>query len=200
MDIILKYFPDLKPLQKHQFNEMKAIYEEWNAQINVISRKDMDNFYAHHCLHSLSIAKLDLIRPGETVVDVGCGGGFPVIPLAVLMPDVKFIAVDSIGKKIKVVNAVVEALGLTNVTTHNGRIEEMKASTYDWVISRAVTDLKTFIGWTWKKTTHGILYLKGGDVAQEIADARRKTVVHDLSKWYDEEFFETKRLLHLPKR
>ena len=199
MEIILKYFPDLKPLQKHQFSKMQEIYQEWNAQINVISRKDMDNFYTHHCLHSLAIAKLNLIRPGETIVDVGCGGGFPVIPLAVLMPDVQFVAVDSIGKKIKVVNAVIEALDLKNVTTHNGRIEDVKGQ-YDWVISRAVTDLKTFVGWTWKKTINGILYLKGGDIAQEIADARRKTIVHDLSKWYEEEYFETKSVLHLPKR
>ncbi len=199
MEIIEKYFPDLKPLQRHQFTKMLEVYQEWNAQINVISRKDMDNFYLHHCLHSLAIAKLDIIRPGESVIDVGCGGGFPVIPLAVLMPDVHFTAVDSIGKKIKVVDAVIEALGIKNVTTHNGRIEGVPGQ-YDWVISRAVTDLKTFVGWTWKKTTNGILYLKGGDVQQEIADARRRTTVHNLDKWFEEDFFETKHLLHLQKR
>lgn len=199
MNELLKYFPSLTPHQIEQFTRMGELYKEWNAKINVVSRKDIDSIYVHHILHSLAIAKTGLIVPGQTVADIGCGGGFPVIPLAVLMPDVQFTAVDSIGKKILVVSEIAAALELANVTPVNARIEAVDQK-FDWIISRAVTDLHTFVGWTWSKTIMGILYLKGGDLAQEIRTANRRTKVYDIDKWFDEEFFETKKVLYLSKK
>lgn len=198
MDIILKYFPDLTPHQREQFAAMRDVYEHWNSQINVISRKDIDELYLRHVLHSLAIARTGLIVPGMKVLDVGCGGGFPGIPLAVLMPDVHFTMCDSIGKKIKVVTGVAEALGLNNVTPVNCRAEDLPQQ-FDWVISRAVAELSKFVGWTWHKTDYGILYLKGGDLTQEIADAGKKTVSYNISDWFNEEFFETKKVLYLKR-
>lgn len=199
MDELLKYFPALTPRQIEQFTKMGELYAEWNAKINVVSRKDIDQIYVHHILHSLAIAKTGMLVPGQTVADIGCGGGFPVIPLAVLMPDVKFTAIDSIGKKILVVREIAAALELTNVTPINARIEAVNQK-FDWVMSRAVTDLKTFVGWTWTKTTIGVLYLKGGDLTEEIRTANRRTKVYDIDKWFDEEYFQTKKVVYLAKK
>ncbi|MFI3295272.1 MAG: 16S rRNA (guanine(527)-N(7))-methyltransferase RsmG [Rikenellaceae bacterium] len=199
MDELLKYFPDLSPRQREQFEAMGALYMEWNSKINVVSRKDIDQIYTRHILHSLAVARCAKISSGDRVADVGCGGGFPVIPLAVLMPDVHFTAIDSIGKKIRVVSEISSALGLKNLTPINARIESVEED-FDWIVSRAVTELSRFVGWTWGKTRNGILYLKGGDLAQEIADSGKKVELYNLSDWYSEEFFETKQLLYLPKK
>lgn len=199
MNIILKYFPNLTPKQIEQFTHLEELYRDWNSKINVISRKDFENFYLHHVLHSLAIVKSGLIVPGQTVLDVGCGGGFPVVPLAIFYPEVRFTAVDSIGKKIKVVQEVCAAAGIENVEAINCRVEALNSS-YDWVMSRAVTDMATFVKWTWTKTTHGVLYLKGGDLDEEIKQASRKTEVFDISNWYTEEYFETKKLVFLRKK
>lgn len=199
MDLILKYFPNLTAEQIRQFSMLADLYTEWNAKINVVSRKDIDKLYLHHVLHSLAIAKVDMIRPGENVLDVGCGGGFPGIPLAILYPDTKFTMVDSIGKKIKVVSEVSQAIGLKNVLPINTRCETLEDAAYDWVISRAVTDLKTFVGWSWRKTIHGILYLKGGDLTEEIRQANVPCIEVDISDFFEEDFFETKKVLVLSK-
>lgn len=200
--LIDRYFPNLTPRQREQFAAMPDLYKEWNAKINVISRKDIEQVEEHHILHSLAIAKTDLIAAGESVLDVGCGGGFPGIPLAVYYPDVQFTLVDSIGKKIKVVREVASALGLTNVRAEHCRVEQLDGgkSRFDWVVSRAVTDLKTFVEWTWGRTTYGILYLKGGDLEAEIAEAGCHTEQLPVSTWFDGEFFETKKVLVLPKK
>lgn len=195
---IIKYFPQLTKTQIEQFEKLFDLYKEWNEKINVISRKDFDNFYLHHVLHSLAIAKTTLIEDGQSVIDVGCGGGFPVVPLAIFYPNVNFTAVDSIGKKIKVVSEVVAALGLTNVEPINARVESIDKR-FDWVVSRAVTDLKSFVGWTWSKANNGIIYLKGGDLEQEIAEAKKKVLTVNISDFFQEQFFETKKILVLPK-
>lgn len=202
MTPIDRYFPNLTARQREQFAAMPGLYKEWNAKINIVSRKDIDSIEEHHILHSLAIARTGLIVPGESVLDVGCGGGFPGIPLAVYYPDVQFTLVDSIGKKIKVVQEVASALGLTNVRAEHCRVEQLDGgrSRFDWVVSRAVTDLKTFVGWTWGRTTYGIIYLKGGDLDAEIAEAGRKTEQLPISTWFGEEFFETKKVLVLPKK
>lgn len=202
MSLIDRYFPDLTPRQREQFAAMPGLYREWNARINVISRKDIDHIEEHHILHSLAIARTGLIVPGETVLDVGCGGGFPGIPLAVFYPDVQFTLVDSIGKKIRVVQEVAAALGLANVRAEHSRVEQLDGgrSRFDWVVSRAVTDLRTFVGWTWGRTTYGIIYLKGGDLDDEIAAAGRQTEQLPVSTWFAGEFFETKKVLVLPKK
>jgi 16S rRNA (guanine527-N7)-methyltransferase len=205
MDIILKYFPKLTELQISQFKQMYPLYEEWNSKINLISRKDFTSLYEKHILHSLSIAKFIRFVPGTKVLDVGTGGGFPGIPLAVLFPEVEFHLVDSIGKKIKVVNDVSASLGLLNVTAEQKRAEELQ-SKYDFVVSRAVTQLPEFVLWVRKNIAskqknaipNGILYLKGGNVDGEIHTFRKKAYVQNLSSWFDEEFFETKKLIHLP--
>lgn len=202
MSLIDRYFPDLTPRQREQFAAMPDLYREWNARINVISRKDIDHVEEHHILHSLAIARTGLIVPGESVLDVGCGGGFPGIPLAVFYPDVQFTLVDSIGKKIRVVQEVAAGLGLANVRAEHSRVEQLDGgrSRFDWVVSRAVTDLRTFVGWTWGRTTYGIIYLKGGDLDDEIAAAGRRTEQLPVSTWFDGEFFETKKVLVLPKK
>lgn len=201
MELINKYFPDLTTRQQEQFAAMSELYREWNAKINVISRKDIDHVEEHHILHSLAIARTGLIVSGETVLDVGCGGGFPGIPLAAYYPEVQFTLVDSIGKKIRVVQEVAAALGLTNVRAEHCRVEALDGgkSRFDWVVSRAVTDLKTFVGWTWGRTTYGIIYLKGGDLEAEIEQAGRRTEQLPISTWFNEEFFATKKVLVLPK-
>lgn len=175
---------------------MGQLYELWNSQINVISRKDIAELYTRHVLHSLAIVRSGCIVDGMSVVDVGCGGGFPGIPLAVMYPGVRFTMCDSIGKKIKVVTEVARGLSLDNVTPLNARAESL-GEQFDWVVSRAVTDLSSFVDWTWDKTRCGILYLKGGDLEQEILQAGKPTEVLALSDWFDEEFFETKKLLIL---
>lgn len=205
MDIIEKYFPDLTPLQRERFAALGALYAEWNAKINVISRKDMEHFYERHVLHSLAIAKVCAFEPSARIMDVGSGGGFPGIPLAILFPECSFTPVDSIGKKVTVMSGVAESLGLKNVTPLNTRAEQVPCR-FDYVVSRAVTDMSTFIGWVWDKIEPGckgtlpagILYLKGGDLAAELAAVRKHTV-YDISDFFDEEFFSTKKVVYIPR-
>lgn len=205
MNIITKYFPKLDELQIARFVQLEPLYGEWNAQINVISRKDFEGFYERHVLHSLAIAKLISFTPGTKVLDVGTGGGFPGIPLAIMFPEVKFHLVDSIGKKIKVVNAVIESLELKNATAQQIRAEELKDK-YDFVVSRAVTRLPEFVPWVQKNISakqinpmpNGILYLKGGEISAEIKPYKRSVFVKNLSDYFDEEFFDTKKVVHLP--
>lgn len=204
-DQIKKYFPELTPNQIDQFERMGPLYKEWNARINVVSRKDIDELYIRHVLHSLAIARVVQFRPGSRILDVGTGGGFPGIPLAVMFPDVSFHLVDSIGKKIRVVNNVAESLGLRNVEATKARAEEVDAK-YDFVVSRAVTRLKPFYGWVKgkfnKESNHelknGILYLKGGDLQDELKESKLRYKLYDLPQYFSEEFFETKKLVYVP--
>ncbi|WP_339848198.1 16S rRNA (guanine(527)-N(7))-methyltransferase RsmG [uncultured Dokdonia sp.] len=206
MDIILKYFPDLTETQIEQFSKLKDLYHDWNLKINVVSRKDIDEIYLRHVLHSLGIAKVQRFNPGSKILDVGTGGGFPGVPLAILHPEVSFHLVDSIGKKIKVVNEVVEGLGITNVKTTNDRVETVKDQ-YDFVVSRAVAQMETFVHWVKgrvaKKSNHelknGILYLKGGDLTEEL-QKYTTTTIYELPSFFEEEFFETKKVVHLPMK
>jgi 16S rRNA (guanine527-N7)-methyltransferase len=204
VEAILQYFPTLTPTQHKQFSDLRALYELWNNQINVISRKDVDNFYERHVLHSLGIAKVYAFQPGTSVLDVGTGGGFPGIPLAILFPETTFVLVDSIGKKIKVVNEVASALGLTNVQAHHLRAEQVKG-TFDFVISRAVTAMPVFIEWVKNKIKkgktsdgfpRGILYLKGGDLTEEFKGLPGKFKEYPLAAYFTEAFFETKKVIH----
>ena len=204
-DIIFNYFPGIDESQRKQFGELHSLYSLWNEKINVISRKDIDNLYINHVLHSLGIAKVLQFRPSADVLDVGTGGGFPGIPLAILFPETHFHLVDSIGKKITVVKNVAEALQLKNVTAEQIRAEEIKDS-YDFIVSRAVTRLKEFYGWIHKKTKtasihpiqNGILYLKGGDLDEELAELKKAYTVFDLNDYFQEEFFETKKVVYVP--
>lgn len=204
MDLILKYFPDLTDLQISQFKKLEELYKEWNAQINVISRKDIEELYLRHVLHSLGIAKVQPFLPGANVLDIGTGGGFPGIPLAILYPKTNFYLVDSIGKKIKVVNEVVLALDLKNVRAEHMRAEKVKGE-FDFIVSRAVTKMDDFVIWTRKKIAkksnhevkNGILYLKGGDLTEELINFPKVTL-YDLTNYFDEEFFETKKVVHIP--
>ena len=204
MERISHYFPTLSTLQVAQFSKLLNLYTIWNNQINVISRKDLDNFYERHVLHSLGIAKVYSFEPGTTVLDVGTGGGFPGIPLAILFPETTFVLVDSIGKKIKVVNEVASALGLTNVQAHHLRAEQVKG-TFDFVISRAVTAMPVFVEWVKNKIkkgkasdgfSNGILYLKGGDLTEEFKGLPGKFKEYPLSNYFSEDFFETKKVIH----
>jgi len=206
MDIILKYFPDLTEKQIELFQQLEPLYADWNAKINVISRKDFSEFYERHVLHSLGIAKFTKFVGKTKVLDVGTGGGFPGIPLAIMFPEVNFHLVDSIGKKIKVVNGVAGALGLKNVRAEQIRAEELKEK-YDFVVSRAVTRLPEFVPWVRKNISkksmnampNGIIYLKGGDLTQEVKPFSKKNIfVQNLEEYFDEAFFETKKVLHLP--
>lgn len=206
MNDILKHFPELTEQQKKQFEALAGLYKDWNLKINVVSRKDIDEVYLRHVLHSLGIAKVQSFKPGSKVMDVGTGGGFPGIPLAILFPETQFHLVDSIGKKIKVVNEVKEGLGLENVKTSNCRVEEIDEQ-YDFIVSRAVAQMETFVRWVKgkvkKKSEHdlknGILYLKGGDLSEELA--KYKTAkVYELSYYFEEDFFDTKKVVHLPMK
>lgn len=205
ISIILKYFPDLSEKQQQQFSLLKELYTYWNAQINVISRKDIDLLYERHVLHSLGIARVITFRPGTHVMDVGCGGGFPGIPLAILFPGTHFYLVDSIGKKIKVVNEVAQGIGLQNLKAEHKRAEEVREK-FEFVISRAVTEFPVFYNWVRDKFTkeqfnslpNGILYLKGGDLSQEFKDFQKRAVFYDLKEYFAEEFFETKKVVYLP--
>jgi 16S rRNA (guanine527-N7)-methyltransferase len=203
--VLLYYFPQLTPRQQQQFRDLFPLYADWNAKINVISRKDMDQFYVNHVLHSLGIARVVTFLPGATVLDVGTGGGFPGIPLAILFPDTKFHLVDSIGKKIKVVQEVAGSIGLTNVTAQQERAENLRGQ-YDFVVSRAVTRMKEFYGWVngrvKKDSRHelfnGILYLKGGDLTDEMAELRKPYSEYLLANYFKEPFFETKKVIYVP--
>lgn len=203
-ELILKYFPNLTTAQKNQFERLEELYTFWNAQINVISRKDMDTFYERHVLHSLGIAKIMEFNAGSSVLDIGTGGGFPGIPLAILFPEVQFHLVDSIGKKIKVVNEVANALNLKNVRGTHARAEEVKEQ-YDFIVSRAVTAIDGFLPWCKGKflktqnnsLPNGILYLKGGDLREEFANVKVPYTIHPLNTIFTEDFFETKGVVYL---
>lgn len=204
MDLIIKYFPHLTDEQKSNFSLLQELYKDWNLKINVVSRKDIDELYLRHVLHSLGIAKVIQFNEGATVLDVGTGGGFPGIPLAILFPYTQFHLVDSIGKKIKVVDEVVAGLGLLNVQSTNDRVENIKGK-YDYIISRAVAAMPTFVHWVdgkiAKKSNHkmhnGILYLKGGDLTEELQDFPQAQVFK-LTEYFQEVFFETKKVVYLP--
>jgi len=204
MEIIQKYFTDLTDAQIEQFGKLEALYKEWNAQINVISRKDIDELYIRHVLHALAIAKVQPFIEGSRILDVGTGGGFPGIPLAILFPEVQFVLVDAIGKKIKVVQAVAESIGLTNVSAHHMRAEKVKGE-FDFIVSRAVTNMPDFVKWVRKKIAkkqrhelkNGILYLKGGDLTEELKNFIRAKLFL-IPDYFAEEFFETKKVVHLP--
>lgn len=204
MDIILKYFPDLTDTQKEQFAALYDLYTDWNSKINVISRKDITNLYEHHVLHSLGIAKVIQFKPGTSVMDLGTGGGFPGIPLAILFPDTKFHLVDSIGKKVRVATEIANAIGLKNVTTRHCRAEEEK-QLFDFVVSRAVmplTDLLKIIRKNISSEQHnalpnGLICLKGGELDREVMPVKHQTIVTDLKDFFSEEFFETKKVVYV---
>ena len=204
MDLIQKYFPELSDVQNQQFEALQRVYEDWNSKINVISRKDIQALYLKHVLHSLAIAKVQKFEPNTQILDVGTGGGFPGIPLAILFPEVKFHLVDSIQKKINVVSAVVQALKLKNVTATHQRAEAVEGR-FDFVVSRAVTTMPSFVKWVKNKIkkeqnhtlSNGILYLKGGDLSDELASFNKVTI-YDIDIFFEEDFFETKKVVHLP--
>lgn len=204
LDLILKYFPDITSEQKNQFAELETLYKDWNEKINVISRKDTDSLYEKHILHSLGIAKVMEFADGTKVLDIGTGGGFPGIPLAILFPNVQFTLVDSIGKKITVVKGVAESLGLKNVTAHHMRAEQLKEK-FHFVVSRAVTQMPVFLTWLRGKFEkeqinpkhNGVLYLKGGDLAEELAGL--KCEIFNLKNYFEGEFFDTKKVVYLSK-
>lgn len=206
MEQLLTYFPHLTDEQRRQFAALDGLYRDWNAKINVISRQDIDALYEKHVLHSLGIAKVIEFKPGTEVLDVGTGGGFPGIPLAIMFPMARFHLVDSIGKKITVVREVAAALGLQNVQAEQARVEHLNR-TYDFVVSRAVTRLKPFMGWVRYKILkrgnndlpNGVLYLKGGDLDEELAEIPEKTTVYNLADYFPGEFFETKKVIHVRK-
>ena len=203
MEIILKYFPDLLEKQIKQFSQLQELYNEWNFQINVISRKDMGNLYLNHVLHSLAIAKVISFSDGTKVLDVGTGGGFPGIPLAILFPNVDFLLVDSIGKKIKVVNEVANSIGLKNLRAEHKRAEQVNGQ-FDFVVSRAVTRIKIFQQWVKKRIStkqnntifNGIIYLKGGDLIEELKGIKNVDV-YEISDFFEEDFFETKKVVYI---
>ncbi len=204
MEIIPKYFPDLTQQQVSQFSTIGSLYEEWNSRINVISRKDISEIYTNHVLHSLAIVQFTTFTKGTKILDVGTGGGFPGIPLAIMFPEVSFHLIDSIGKKIKVVDAVTKALNLKNITTQQVRVEDLKAR-YDFIVSRAVTAFPDFVRLCNNKIkreqknaiSNGILYLKGGDFENELKTFKRRVSVIPLTQYFEEPFFETKKLIHL---
>lgn len=206
MDIVLKYFSDFTPQQTDQLQALEKLYRDWNSKINVISRKDIDSLYEKHVLHSLSIAAIADFKPGSEIADIGTGGGFPGIPLAIFFPEVKFHLVDSIGKKLKVVEGVAGAIGLTNVTTQHTRIEDIKDRKFDYVVSRAVAPLKDL--WTWAKPVlkkkssdenlpNGLICLKGGDLAQEISESSVRPRMMEIHDIFQEEFFKEKYILYV---
>lgn len=208
IDLIFSYFPDLTNTQKAQLVQLQELYNFWNAQINVISRKDMEQFYVHHVLHSLAIAKYVPFKDFTEIMDAGTGGGFPGIPLAILFPKATFHLVDSIGKKIKVVNEVAQALDLKNVTTQHARMEQVE-QTFDFIVSRAVTNLGDFVRWTGYKfhnksfnaVPNGIIYLKGGDVIEELKQVRGlKRYIINIPDYFSDPFFETKKIVHLYRK
>lgn len=205
-EIITRYFPDITSRQREQYERLGELYAEWNSRINVISRKDMEHLYTRHILHSLAIAKVCRFEAGAKVVDIGCGGGFPSVPLAIMFPEVEFVGVDSIGKKIRVVEGITEGADIRNLRAVNSRAEQL-GEKFDYVVSRAVTEMARFMPWAWpllrkgeNKGTlpNGVLYLKGGDLAEELALTHRKWDVYDIRTMFDDEFFETKRVVYTP--
>jgi 16S rRNA (guanine527-N7)-methyltransferase len=204
MEFILKYFPELTEVQISQFQQLEALYHDWNSKINVISRKDIDQLYVKHVLHSLAIAKIQKFEPGTYVLDVGTGGGFPGIPLAILFPDTRFYLIDVILKKINVVKAVAESLELKNVKAEQIRAENVKGD-FDFIVSRAVTNMPDFVSWIKDKIKkqqkhehkNGILYLKGGDLTEELASFPNAKE-YNISDFFEDDFFETKKVVHLP--
>jgi 16S rRNA (guanine527-N7)-methyltransferase len=204
LELIRKYFPDLTEDQIAKFERLEELYKDWNLKINVVSRKDIEELYLRHVIHSLGIAKVQSFAPGSKILDVGTGGGFPGIPLAILFPESEFHLVDSIGKKIKVVDEVTEGLALENVKSFNQRVEELNGN-YDFIVSRAVAVMPTFVRWIKgkiaKESKHdrknGILYLKGGDLTEELKDYRTAETF-ELSDYFEEEFFDTKKVVYLP--
>ena len=206
ISLIEKYFPEISSEQREQFAALYDLYAEWNAKINVVSRKDFDQLYLRHILHSLAIAKVCQFEVGARVLDVGCGGGFPSVPLAIMFPDVKFVSADSIGKKITVVKGVCEGARIKNIDARNTRVEQI-AEKFDYVVSRAVTEMPAFVKWIWTKIEkgqkgtlpNGILYLKGGDLTEELAATRMKWKEYNISDFFEEEFFETKKVVYTQK-
>jgi 16S rRNA (guanine527-N7)-methyltransferase len=204
MEEIIKYFPNITEIQLQQFQKLETLYQDWNSKINVISRKDIDELYTKHVLHSLAIAKIQKFEPGTYVLDVGTGGGFPGIPLAILFPETRFYLIDVILKKINVVNAVAEALELKNVKAEQMRAENVKGD-FDFIVSRAVTNMPDFVSWVKDKIKkqqkhelqNGILYLKGGDLTEELRDFPKATE-YNIADFFEGEFFETKKVVHLP--
>jgi 16S rRNA (guanine527-N7)-methyltransferase len=204
MHLILKYFPELTALQQKQFEQLEELYRFWNTRINVISRKDMDELYLHHVLHSLSVARLISFVPGTKILDVGTGGGFPGIPLSILFPESSFLLIDSIGKKVRVVNNIASSLGLKNCSGKQIRAEILKGK-FDFIISRAVTKLPVFLQWVKDKIEikgknslpNGIIYLKGGDLEEEIHSIRNSVKIYSVSDYFDEQFFETKKIVYI---
>lgn len=203
IELITKYFPNLSDRQQEKFAALYDLYAEWNSKINVVSRKDFDQLYLRHILHSLAIAKVCQFADGARVLDVGCGGGFPSVPLAIMFPNVRFVAADSIGKKITVVRGVCEGAGITNIDARNTRVEQI-AEKFDYVVSRAVTEMSPFVGWIWNKIErgkqgtlpNGILYLKGGDLDAELAATKLEWQQIPISDFFEEEFFETKKVVY----
>ncbi len=204
MELILKYFPNLTEIQQQQFSKLYDLYLDWNSKINIVSRKDIEELYLRHVLHSLGIAKVIEFKSGTKIMDVGTGGGFPGIPLAILFPECHFHLVDSINKKLKVVLAITQDLELANIKVTHSRVEAIN-DTYDFIVSRAVTAMPSFVSWVKRKITkksnhdlkNGILYLKGGDLTEELKDYPKATLF-ELTNYFQEDFFETKKVVHLP--
>jgi 16S rRNA (guanine527-N7)-methyltransferase len=204
-ELIKRYFPEITEQQEAQFEALGALYEEWNTRINVVSRKDMEHLYTRHILHSLAIAKVCQFEAGAKVIDIGCGGGFPSVPLAILFPEVEFVGVDSIGKKIRVVEGVRDGAKIENLRALNCRAESV-GEKFDYVVSRAVTEMARFMPWAWPllrkgergTLPNGVLYLKGGGLAEELAATRRRWDIYDIRTMFDDEFFETKKVVYTP--